>query len=325
VTDSRTPRGWLRGVAGLAISALFLGLTVSRVDLNELATALGKVSLVGLALTLPVVGAELVLRAARWQRLLGGVAHVPLRMSVAYLAIGYFANSVLPARLGDLARAHLAGKAFGIGRLAVLGTVLVERVADGAFILLAVAVLGLTVAGGATLASTALWLAAVAVLGLLVLAGLLVWIRKATTGGMRGRLLGLVDRVLLGVSVLRTPSIAITTAVLTVLAFGMAVLTFAIVAAAVGAELTLPQSALVMGALALSTSIPAGPGSIGTYEFVGLTIMSAIGVAPEVAVAVALLVHLVVTIPLALAGLVAAWQLHFRMSDIATSSEPESA
>ena len=77
------------------------------------------------------------------------------------------------------------------------------------------------------------------------------------------------------------------------------------------------------GRVALSTSIPAAPGSIGTYEFVGLTILSA----PRrrsrgQALAIIVVVHLVVTLPLALAGLVAAWQLHFRVSEIAADAEP---
>jgi uncharacterized membrane protein YbhN (UPF0104 family) len=77
-----------------------------------------------------------------------------------------------------------------------------------------------------------------------------------------------------------------------------------------------------MGGLALSTSIPAAPGSIGTYEFVGLTILTALGVDPAVALAIVVLVHLVATLPVALAGLVAAWLLHFRVSDIAKDAEP---
>ena len=117
------------------------------------------------AVAIPLVFVELVLRALRWQRLLAPLARIPATRTVAYLAIGYFANSMLPARLGDVARAYLAGRSFGISRLAVLGTVVVERLADGLFILGLVVVLGLTVAGGGSLASTAAWLAAIAAAG----------------------------------------------------------------------------------------------------------------------------------------------------------------
>jgi uncharacterized membrane protein YbhN (UPF0104 family) len=131
-----------------------------------------------------------------------------------------------------------------------------------------------------------------------------------------------VERVLSGVQSVRTPSIALATFVLTVAAFGASVAIFTVVANAADAGLSLGQCALVMGGLALSTSIPAGPGSIGTYEFVGLTIMTSLGVAPELAVAVVLLVHLVATLPLALIGLIATWRFHFRFSELAADSDP---
>jgi hypothetical protein len=309
-------------VVGVGVSAFFVVATVRGVDLAEVADALRRIDFRGVALAVPFVGLELVLRALRWQRLLQPLAAVPLRLSVAYLAIGYFANSMLPARLGDLARAFLAGRAFGTGRLAVLGTIVVERLADGMFILAVVAVLGLTVAGGASLASTAMWLGIIGVIGGAGLVATLLWVRSAGGGPIRVRLRSFVDRVMRGLAALQSPSGAAITVVLTVAAFATAVGMFAIVADAAGVELTLVQSALAMGGLALSTSIPAAPGSIGTYEFVGLTILVSLGLTPEVALAIVVIVHLVATLPVALAGLVAAWRLHFRFSEIAEDADP---
>ena len=48
----------------------------------------------------------------------------------AYLAVGYAANNVLPARLGELVRSHYLGDREGISRTTTLGTVVVERVVD---------------------------------------------------------------------------------------------------------------------------------------------------------------------------------------------------
>ena len=113
---------------------------------------------------------------------------------------------MLPARLGDVARAYLAGRSFGISRLAVLGTVVVERLADGLFILGLVVVLGLAVAGGESLASTAAWLAAIAAAGGAVLLVGLLYLRRSGGGRIWGRLRSLVDRVLRGAEALRTPT-----------------------------------------------------------------------------------------------------------------------
>ncbi|MEO5705230.1 MAG: lysylphosphatidylglycerol synthase transmembrane domain-containing protein [Candidatus Limnocylindrales bacterium] len=322
MTQGRGRRGPIRLVLGIAVSAIFAALTVSRVDVAEVGAAFARVNFGVVLLAVPVVGLELLLRAIRWQRLLQPIAPVALRRSVAYLAIGYFANSLLPARLGDVARAFLAGRAFDISRLTVLGTIVVERLADGVFILAVVAVLGLTVAGGASLASTALLLGVLGVAGLAILTAALWWVRRPGGGRLRTSLRSFVDRVLLGVEGVRDPSVAIPTVVLTVAAFTTAVAMFSIVASAAGSGLSLAQCALVMGGLALSTSIPAGPGSIGTYEFVGLTILTSLGLDPESSLAIVVIVHLVVTVPLAIAGLAAAWQLHFRFSEIAQDVDP---
>ena len=49
---------------------------------------------------------------------------------LGYTYIGYLANNVLPARLGELVRSHALGEGEGISRTTVLGTVVVERIVD---------------------------------------------------------------------------------------------------------------------------------------------------------------------------------------------------
>ncbi|HEX5591115.1 MAG TPA: lysylphosphatidylglycerol synthase transmembrane domain-containing protein [Candidatus Limnocylindrales bacterium] len=311
-----------RLVLGFAISAFFVAATLARVDLDEAGTALARVDPRGLLLAVGLVGIELVVRAFRWKRFLAPLADVPLRLTTGYLAIGYLANSMLPARLGDLARAFLAGRAFGLPRVTVLGTVVVERLADGLFIVGVVGVLGLTLAGGATLAERAWWIGGLGLVGLAVLLVAVAWLRGSGGGRLRLWARELVDRLLRGADAVRTPAGFLGGAALTAVAFGIAVTMFSVVAGAAGIELTIAQSALAMGGLALSTAVPAAPGSIGTYEFVGVTVLSAFGIPPATALVTVVIVHLVVTLPLAFVGLVAAWQLHFRVSELADDAEP---
>ena len=49
---------------------------------------------------------------------------------LGYLLVGYLANNILPARLGELVRSHYLGDREGISRASALGTVVVERVVD---------------------------------------------------------------------------------------------------------------------------------------------------------------------------------------------------
>ncbi len=311
-------RGQTRMIFGLGVSVVFIAVTASRVDLAAVAAALARVDPVGLALALVLVGVEVGLRTLRWQLLLRPIRPVPYQDCVAYSCIGYFANSLLPARLGDVARAYLAGGAFGIERIAVLGTILVERVADGTFILLLVASVGVVVVGGGSFATAAIGLGAAAIIGALGLAVVAVLIRR--TGFRRSRLGTIAAdwwaRLAAGTVALRSPRDASAIGGLTVVAFAVAVASFAIVARSLGLVLSPAQATLAMGAVALSMSIPAAPGSLGTYEFVGVAVLTSLGIAPELAFATILLVHLIATLPPALAGLFAAWHLHFRVGAI---------
>ena len=68
--------------------------------------------------------------ALRWQRLLARSRAVRYPPMLGYLLVGYLANNILPARLGELVRSHYLGDREGISRASALGTVVVERVVD---------------------------------------------------------------------------------------------------------------------------------------------------------------------------------------------------
>jgi uncharacterized membrane protein YbhN (UPF0104 family) len=308
----------VRLIAGLAISVVFLAITVSRVDLGETARALSNAAPGGILLAVVLVLVELTIRAERWRILLHPSAAVPLRSAFAYLTIGYFANAVLPARLGDPARAYLAGRSFGISSLVTLGTIVVERVSDALTILLVVLVAGIVVAPGSQLAGSAAVLTAVAVIGgvLAVVVGIVVLRSGLLDRGLGRRIGAIVARVGEGAAVLRRPRGAALILGLTILPFGVAVGTFGAVSGALGLPLDPVQWAFVLGVLALSTAIPAAPGSLGTYEFAGVTALGILGIGSSQALAATVLIHVIAALPPALLGLAATLILHVRISEI---------
>jgi len=312
----------VRLITGLAISAVFLAITVSRVDLGETAHALAGAALAGVLLAIATNLVELTIRAERWRVLLHPSGNVPLRSAFAYLTIGYFANAVLPARLGDPARAYLAGRAFRISSLTTLGTIVVERVSDALTILLVVLIAGIMVAPGSELAGSAAVLTAVALTGLAiaVIAGIVVLRSGLLDRGVGRRLRAVVVRVGEGAAVLRRPRGAALIFGLTILPFGVAVCTFGAVAVSLGLPLNPIQWAFVIGVLALSTAIPAAPGSLGTYEFAGVTALGILGIGPSQALAATVLIHVIAALPPALIGLVATLVLHVRIGEIEGST-----
>ncbi len=308
----------VRLVAGLAVSAAFLAVTVSRVDLGETARALASAAPGGVLLAIVLVLVELTIRAERWRILLHPSAQVPLRSAFAYLTVGYFANTLLPARLGDAARAYLAARSFGISTLVTLGTVVVERVTDTAVILLVVLLAGLAVAPGSQIAGSAAVLTAVVLIGLAVaVVAAIVVLRSGLLDRRYGRQVrAVVARVAEGAAAVRRPRGAALVLGLTILPFGVGVCTFGAISGALSLPLDPAEWALVLGVLALSTAIPAAPGSLGTYEFAGVTVLGILGIGPSQALAATVLIHVIAALPPALLGLASTLILHVRIADL---------
>ncbi|MCU0484043.1 MAG: flippase-like domain-containing protein [Chloroflexi bacterium] len=312
----------VRLVVGVAISAAFLAATLRQVDVAAALRLLFEAQPAWILVSIGLVATEVMLRGARWRLLLRPFRPVPLRYATGYLCVGYFANTLLPARLGDLARASLAGRTLGIPQLATLGTIVVERLADGITILVLVIGCGLIVTGASALVGTAvmLALAGAAALATVLAIGLMARILRLHETRHGEALVGFLRRIAIGATALRRPATLGAVLALTLAAFGLAVVSFLATSTAVGISISPLEAAVVMGGLALSTAIPAAPGAIGTYEFVGVAILTSFGVAPEAALATVLLTHAIALLVPSTAGLVTTWVLHFNVREVANAA-----
>ncbi|MBM4431832.1 MAG: flippase-like domain-containing protein, partial [Chloroflexi bacterium] len=115
---------------GLAVSALFLALAVRRVDWAKTITTLRSADLRLIGLGMALLLGTFVVFAFRWRVLLSASARLPVGDTFSYIMIGYLANTVLPLRLGDVARAALMGKRRNLSASLVFGSVMLERVLD---------------------------------------------------------------------------------------------------------------------------------------------------------------------------------------------------
>jgi len=313
IAPSRRARVALGAIVGIGL----LVLTLSRVDLAVVADRIAAASLPGLGFAVLIVFVDLAVRGLRWRTLLHGLgvgAPVSLARAVAYLTIGYLANLLLPARLGDLARAYLAGTAFQRSRLATLGTVVVERLADGLTMLGLAVLASLLVTGIATVQALAGYglLVVAAAAGALVLAW---WIVTRTAAGESSpgrRVREVAGRLAAGTAALRTPRGATIVVVTTLAGAATAVTVAWSVAGSLGIALSPVEATLFMSAIALSLAIPAAPGSLGTYEFVGVVVLTSLGHGADQALATIVVMRAVSTLPPIALGIVATWMLHLR-------------
>jgi uncharacterized protein (TIRG00374 family) len=214
-----------------------------------------------------------------------------------YLLIGYLANNVLPARLGELVRCHYLGDREGISRATDLGTVVVERVVDVAVVvaIAAVAILVLSVRGivaSAVLVGVAIVLLLVVALGIGIAAHRIPGASRIAVFADRWpRVREMATRLQEGLAVAGDVRTLVAALALSAVAWGATLLAFAAAGQAVGVQLTIGQAALLASGTALASAIPSGPASLGTFELAAVRIGAALGVSSDSAFAIALLVH----------------------------------
>jgi glycosyltransferase 2 family protein len=305
----------LRTAIGLAISAAALWILASSVDIPRAIDVLLTASPIWILVMIGTVALDVGARGARWRALLTPIRRLPYRRVLGYTYIGYLANNVLPARLGELVRSHALGEGEGLSRPTILGTVVVERIVDTVIVvtLAAIAVVALGV-GGAI--STAVGLGAafvcVLVVGLFVAnAGhRLPGAQRVTSMAARWPVvLELVRRLMDGLAVARRPRTLASALALSAAAWTASIATFLFGGQALGVELSPLQAALMSCGVALVTIVPAAPGYVGTFELTAVEIAALFGVDREAGFAMALLVHAMILGVTSVGGAISAWRL----------------
>jgi glycosyltransferase 2 family protein len=319
--------GLARSGLGILISLVCIYLVLRDVDLGQTASLLTSARLPWLCLAVVAVIADLAFRALRWQRLVAPIRPVPLRHLSGYMLVGYLANNILPARLGELVRSHYLGDREGISRSATLGTVVVERVVDtvvlvgiGAAAIIVLNIRGVVVS--AILVGVALAGLLVVALAVALAAHRLPGARKiAAFLGRWPRVKGIVLHLRDGLRVAALPRTVAAAAVLSVAAWSCTVLAVLAVGQSLGIELTVGEGALLAAGTNLATAVPSGPGYLGTFEYAGQTIAAAFGIPSSQGLALALLIHVLTIVVSSAGGLVALIRLGWARRAPATGAD----
>jgi len=121
---------------GILISLVFLYLAFRKVDWGELWLALREANYWWILPNIALVILSMWMRAYRWKFMVNPIKKVKMGSLFPSVMIGFMANNVLPARLGEFVRAYSLGNKENISRSATFATIMIERVFDGFSLLL---------------------------------------------------------------------------------------------------------------------------------------------------------------------------------------------
>src|SRR5207249_10064236 len=110
-------------VLGLTVSGLLLYLTVRKLDLAAVLTALRGADPTRVASAVATIACMYFVQALRWKWIARREARLSTRRFLQYVVGGVAMNNAVPGRPGDLLRGHWLGRGAGIPRANALGTI----------------------------------------------------------------------------------------------------------------------------------------------------------------------------------------------------------
>lgn len=117
-------------IAGMVLSIFFLWLSLRGTNFAEIGHALARSQL---AYALPLIlllALFYLFKTVRIRLLLMPMRDIHVQGILPATMIGFAANNLLPARLGDLVRAYLLGHQYSLSKTSILATMVIERLFD---------------------------------------------------------------------------------------------------------------------------------------------------------------------------------------------------
>ena len=301
-------------IVGLIVTLVFLGVIVSRIELAKLGQALASANYLYVFPAAACTATSYVLRTLRWRQILAPTRRIAFRSLFPVLMIGFMANNVLPARIGEVVRAYVLGQREGTSKSLGIATIMLERLCDGLTLVLFLGLLSLvfplpmlsTAGGPLSLGMEAAYvISAVFLLGAVAVFVLLwyeTWARRVI-GLIAERLPRRVGMLveekaglfLQGLQSLRGPRTLITIVVLSIVVWSVETCSYFLVLRGFNLGLSFSQTALMalllLVVVNLGIMLPSAPGYVGTFQFFAMAALGLFGVAPEVGLSIGLVSH----------------------------------
>lgn len=305
----------------IVISAIFLYFAFDNIDWKKLWGVIKMVNYTQATISMVIVAAMLIVRGHRWSLFLKPLEKIRVIPLFWSTAIGFGVNNILPARLGEVARAYSLSKKSHLKFGEAFGSVVVERLYD-TFSVLFLFVICLFVFDFPDLSKlVGRSQNEIAVLfgisACVLLSGVLLLKVKTDfmlkIGGfflrplpdrISKKILDTLRAFINGLTQTKNPFEVVW---ILVLSFGLWIIsayTVWLVVDACHVRLDIAQTMVVLMSLVVAVSIPAAPGYAGTYHYLASTaLMLVTGIGKEEAISIATMIHATNYIPQTVLGL----------------------
>ena len=329
ISGARDKKLWI----GSAVSLVLLIFLFRKIDYGHLVAAFREMDY---RMLIPAAVSTLVsywFRAVRWRLLLMPLKATRMKNLFPATIIGYMANNLLPARLGEFVRAYTLARSESLTTSGVFASLVIDRLCDGFTVLLIMILTLFTVRLPAGMESVqhnmelggyvTFGIYAVVVLFLLAMKRwnratlrVITAILKPLPERFSVKVVAVLDAFMGGLRLSLHPAALGAVALTSLLIWATAIWPIDLTLRAFGIVLPAAASLFIMIFLVFAVMVPASPGYVGTYHAACVYGLMAFNIGKEQALSVALVMHAMNFFPVIFLGLWYLWKANLSLKSI---------
>jgi len=329
-------------IVGLMVSIICSWLFVRKIEWSSLGVAFSEAKYIYIFPTIIIMFATIYIRTIRWEVLLSPIKKVSVLNLFSVNMIGFMANNVLPARLGEFIRPVMVARKEKIGVSASFATVAIERVFDILGIIVIASLLFCFLPSDTSQNTNSLavihqlkkWSAIMAFLGICAIAILFLLSLYPQKAGavfekllfvfphnLRDKLVNLLHSFISGLQVFDHKTKLLWVGMLSIVIWLLNAASIYVLCYSFDTGLSYAGSCFVTVCLALAVALPQAPGFIGVFHIATQKSLDVFGIGLSSAQSFAILLWAVSFIPVTVAGLLFLWREGISFGEISHYDE----
>jgi len=318
---------------GIAVSLFFMVLLLTKIDFLLLGSALRSADYRYVLLAVCFTFFSYFLRAVRWRYLLIHEKTVPLSSLFPATIIGYMANNLLPARLGEFVRAYTLAEREQLETPSVFASLVIDRLFDGFSVLLLLTVTLFTLRLPAGMDDAALALRVGGAIMFLLYCAVVLFLYLLKRQTMRtlsavgyvlkpfpkrfsDTLIPLLGSFIGGIRLSQRMGHGVALVATSAGIWLFCLLSVDMTLRSFNVHLPVTASIFILILLVFAVMVPASPGYIGTYHYACYKGLSVFGVPETTSVSVALIMHGTGFFPVIIAGVYYLWKNKISLNEL---------
>ena len=274
---------WLKLSLGFILSFLGLYFSFRNIELNNLVKSFETINYFWIFVATILLILYTYLRSIRWRLLLFSLKPVSIKDLFASNMVGYFGNSILPFKMGEILRGYAISKNNDLKTSTVLGSIVLERVCDLGGLLLLLMIVALFYSFPYDI-ELSLILSAGVILLILILLWLISFKKEFIMNKIKGTQLMDFKTVISFIKTLSSFSKGFSSldsfrsfifvSLLTVISWFILYLVTYYTLISLNLRIGWIEIAVVLLLTSMAMSVPAAPGAIGTHHFATYYVMN---------------------------------------------------